>query len=150
MKPPARLFHFSYHKCLTVYLQKVMKVTFAKPSVKGVDTQYVHLNSRIDRFDEARRTHVMVSVNNHLPDLDALGGRSLRLGLRERHPFRGATVVATAAPPAHEEEEHQQDEHTDEEPGHRPHTGLAVDLRRRGCEFGRAGLVAPREQRSLR
>lgn len=63
--------HFSYHKCLTVYFRKVMTQALRQPF--GGASGYVHLNSHLDQLDGARHGHTLVSVNNHIPDLAALG-----------------------------------------------------------------------------
>lgn len=73
MKPPATLFHFSYHKCLTVYFMRVMKRALVTLGPHGLTTKFRHLNSRAEWLNQVKEEYVMVSLNNSLPDLDSLG-----------------------------------------------------------------------------
>ncbi|MHA3702237.1 hypothetical protein ACXR2U_08620 [Jatrophihabitans sp. YIM 134969] len=69
---PARLFHFSYHKCLTVFYKGVMRRTMRATRPFGPEP-YVHLNSHVDRLPDAAANHRLVSVNNHHVPLDGFG-----------------------------------------------------------------------------
>lgn len=67
------LCHFSYHKCLTVYFSQVMNRTFARVGPGGVSRGFVHLNSRKSEFASALEEYRLVSLNNHVVDLDSIG-----------------------------------------------------------------------------
>lgn len=68
----ASLFHFSYHKCLTVYLRRVMKRVFARPTFHGWESGYDHCASDVDKFERLRDVRTMVSLNNHFVDPKSL------------------------------------------------------------------------------
>jgi hypothetical protein len=63
--------HCSYHKCLTIYYSRVMSRLYNDllPWSGG----YRHFNSHVDEFYENLGRYRILSVNNHLLDLDRLG-----------------------------------------------------------------------------
>lgn len=79
------IFHFSYHKCITVYYQRILKEIFGNFSkmqkarnlvlhrLTGKGRGYKHFNSRIDRFYSCWPRYCAASVNNHLVDFSRLG-----------------------------------------------------------------------------
>ncbi|MBO0610925.1 sulfotransferase domain-containing protein [Myceligenerans salitolerans] len=83
MKPPATIFHFSYHKCLTVYFMRVMKRALVTLGPHGMTTTFRHLNSRAEWLNQARSDYVMVSLNNSLPDLESLGDAKMSRFMRD-------------------------------------------------------------------
>lgn len=75
------IFHFSYHKCLTVYYRRVLSGLFADSrlarSVKralGNPCGYTHFNSLVGDFYRNSRKYRACSVNNQLIDFAKLGG----------------------------------------------------------------------------
>lgn len=79
MRSP-RIFHFSYHKCLTVYYGRILSHLFAEPRIKrifnrtlGRPVGYSHFNSRMHRFYSKFERYRACSVNNHLVDFSRLG-----------------------------------------------------------------------------
>lgn len=62
--------HCSYHKCLTVYLSRVIEALFRSPLADGT---YRHFNSRLEEFNSEYSGYSVASVNNHVLDLDSLG-----------------------------------------------------------------------------
>lgn len=79
------VFHFSYHKCITVYYQRVLNEIFDNASkykkarnlvlsrVTGRPFGYKHFNSLLDRFYQEWPRYRAASVNNHLVDFGKLG-----------------------------------------------------------------------------
>lgn len=67
------LFHFSYHKCLTVYYGRVMRRAFTTVGRSGRSTSYRHLSGR--KHDLARTIGAArpISVNNHYIEPELLG-----------------------------------------------------------------------------
>ncbi len=72
--------HCSYHKCLTVYYQRVMGAIcnsrFRRPLDRHVlrrPAGYRHFHSRLDHFYENLGRYRALSVNNHALDLERLG-----------------------------------------------------------------------------
>jgi len=63
-----RRVHCSYHKCMTVYFQKVARHLFQSPF--GPVGEYRHFDSRIDAFYRDGGKFALASVNNHALDLD--------------------------------------------------------------------------------
>lgn len=64
------LIHCSYHKCLTVLYQRVMRKV-ARTWI-GSGQGYEHFNSRLDDFDSAKGKFRLRSVNNVVPDLSQM------------------------------------------------------------------------------
>lgn len=63
-----RRVHCSYHKCLTVYFQKVLSRLYRSPF--GPSGEYRHFNSQVDSFYLECENYAVSSVNNHFLDLD--------------------------------------------------------------------------------
>ena len=63
-----RRVHCSYHKCLTVYFEKVLKRMVRTPI--GLRGGYRHFNSHLDAFYRDCEEYAVASVNNHVLDLD--------------------------------------------------------------------------------
>ena len=75
-----RIFHFSYHKCLTVFYGRILSHLFADSRIKrifnrtlGIPTGYSHFNSRLERFYGRFERYRACSLNNHLIDFTRLG-----------------------------------------------------------------------------
>lgn len=64
------LAHCSYHKCMTVYYQRVFSSLYNHIFRWS---RYRHFNSQIDDFYNALGQYRISSVNNHVLDLDRLG-----------------------------------------------------------------------------
>lgn len=71
MTTTRKLIHCSYHKCLTVYYDKIMRQLYNTSMfwTKG----YRHFNSCIDEFYDNLDNYKILSVNNHMLDFDRLG-----------------------------------------------------------------------------
>ena len=79
------VFHFSYHKCITVYYQRILNQIFDNSSkykkarnillsrATGRPFGYRHFNSLIDDFYEEWPAYRAASVNNHTIDFKKLG-----------------------------------------------------------------------------
>ena len=63
-----RRVHCSYHKCLTVYFEKVLKGMAG--SLLGLSGGYKHFNSRLATFYRDGHDFAVSSINNHRIDLD--------------------------------------------------------------------------------
>lgn len=82
----ATYFHFSYHKCLTMYYRRVMMRAFGRPSLSGLVSAYEHAASKLDRFEKLREDKRAVSLNNHFVPIDSLGGPEIRVSRFIRDP----------------------------------------------------------------
>lgn len=63
--------HCSYHKCLTVLFQRVMRAVLRPLQPEGAS--YKHFKSWIDDYYANKSSYRFASVNNHAVDLDRLG-----------------------------------------------------------------------------
>jgi len=63
--------HCSYHKCLTVYYQKVMKKLYR--DIVFWRRDFKHCYSHEDQFYDALDQYTVISLNNHTLDLERLG-----------------------------------------------------------------------------
>ena len=63
-----RRVHCSYHKCLTVYFEKVLKRMVRTPF--GLAGGYRHFDSQLDAFYRDCEDYAVASINNHVLDLD--------------------------------------------------------------------------------
>ena len=63
-----RRVHCSYHKCLTVYFEKVLKRMVRTPF--GLAGDYRHFDSHLDTFYRDCEGYAVASINNHALDLD--------------------------------------------------------------------------------
>jgi hypothetical protein len=63
-----RRVHCSYHKCLTVYFEKVLKRMVQTPF--ALAGGYRHFDSRLDAFYRDCGDYAVASINNHVLDLD--------------------------------------------------------------------------------
>ena len=82
--PPLRI-HCSYHKCMTVYVKRVLQAVFngCLPWSGG----YRHYNSDLQAFQAELGRRRIASVNNHALDLEALGATEATGAIGAR-PFR--------------------------------------------------------------
>ena len=76
-----QLVHCSYHKCLTVYFNRVMNMLFNRllPWTGG----FQHYNSHLQAFYEGFKSFRVASVNNRVLDLDRLGDFRLTRFVRD-------------------------------------------------------------------
>lgn len=65
-----RLIHCSYHKCLTVYFNRVFSGLYGT----GGENGYRHFNSNLDDFYRESGSLAVASINNHALELTRLGG----------------------------------------------------------------------------
>ena len=65
-----KLIHCSYHKCLTVYYGRVMRVLYDQ--ILRFSQGYRHFNSRIENFYRESDNYRIASVNNHAIDLEKI------------------------------------------------------------------------------
>lgn len=66
----SRVVHCSYHKCLTVYYQRIMRRL--KFALGGRPRFYRHFDSRLEEFQGAQARFRVASVNNHALVVDEL------------------------------------------------------------------------------
>lgn len=66
-----RHLHCSYHKCLTVLFQRVIRVVLRPTQPDGAS--YRHFNSLIDDYYAHGADYQFASVNNHAVDIEQLG-----------------------------------------------------------------------------
>ena len=72
-----KLVHCSYHKCLTVYFQRVMSQLLRHFG------RYHHFNSELGDFYARHGQYRVSSVNNHALDLDRLGDCRITRSVRD-------------------------------------------------------------------
>ncbi|NQX90101.1 MAG: hypothetical protein HRT77_15725 [Halioglobus sp.] len=66
-----KLIHCSYHKCLTVYFQRVFSGTYN--TTLRWNRGYRHFYSLLDDFYQESTNYKVSSINNHTLDLSRLG-----------------------------------------------------------------------------
>lgn len=66
-----KIFHCSYHKCLTVYYSRIHNTLYNK--ILKYTLGYKHFNSLIDDFYNNFHHYKVTSINNHALDFNRLG-----------------------------------------------------------------------------
>jgi hypothetical protein len=80
---PTKLVHCSYHKCLTVYSNRVFIALYNR--ILKLSRGYRHFNSLLEEFYNECDNYKISSINNHVLDLDRLG-KDLRVTRFIRDP----------------------------------------------------------------
>lgn len=66
-----KIYHCSYHKCLTVYYFRIFSSIYNKIFI--ISDGYRHFNSLLDEFYRESWKYKIASINNHTLDLQLLG-----------------------------------------------------------------------------
>ncbi len=78
-----QLVHCSYHKCLTSYFSKTMKLLFNRFLRFSIKRRYKHFSSYIDDFYNHHSEYFLSSINNHYLDFNKLNDFKISRFIRD-------------------------------------------------------------------